>query len=162
MALFLQTRQSGSIIYSFEFKVYTQLSNSKIQPSFAIPFPNTSSKNQWLFRFAGQQEELSVDFVLVPSTTDLSSGTAPLSIYFPNGVKTVQEQQIFLRDYVYSAGFDVGFLLTYTSFYKNVGAITGNLENLTFDKPASSGDRYLTGRFMFRRGRTLGTGDMHI
>lgn len=161
MALFLQTRQSGSNIYKFEFKVYTQLSNSKIQPSFAIPFPNTQSKNQLLFRFAGQQEELSVDFVLVLSDTDLSSGTAPVG-YFPNGVKTVMEQQIFLRDYLYSAGFDVGFLLTYESFYDNVGAITGNIENITFDKPASSGDRYLTGRFLFRRGRTIGTGDIPI
>ena len=141
--------------YKFTFNIVSPSSLQKIQPSFAIPLPNTSSKNQLLFRFAGQQEEVSFDFVLVPSSTDLSSGTAPSGV-FPTGVKTVQEQQIFLRDYVYSAGFDIGWFLTYDVFYDDY--ITGNIENLVIDAPASSGDRYRTGRFTFRRGRTQGTG----
>jgi hypothetical protein len=137
--------------YKFLFQVVSPSSNSKIQPSMAIPLPNTSSKNQLLFRFMGQQEEVSFDFVLVDSTTDLSDGTAP-SGDFPFGVLSVIQQQIFLRDYLYGFKYDTGFYLTFGAHYNDY--ITGNIENMTFDAPPSSGFRFRTGKITFKRGRT--------
>jgi hypothetical protein len=140
--------------YKFLFQVVAPVSNAKIQPSVAVPLPNTSSANQLLFRFFGQQEDLSFDFTLIPSSTDLSQGTAPSSP-FPDGVKTVKDQQIYLRDYVYGAQFNIGWWITLPSMYADL--ITGNIENITFDAPPGSSSRYRTGRMAFKRGRTQGT-----
>ena len=140
--------------FRFDFQVVAPVSNAKIQPSTAIPLPNTTSANQLLFRFFGQQEDLSFDFVLIPSATDLSVGTAPAGA-FPNGVRTVREQQIFLRDYMYGAQFNIGWFLTLNSMYSDL--ITGNIENMTFDAPPGSRSVYRTGRIAFKRGRTQGT-----
>lgn len=138
----------------FQFRAVAPVENSKIQPSLAIPLPNTSAANQLLFRFAGQQEELSFDFVLYPSTTDLANFTAP-GANFPDGVKTVKEQQIYLRDFLFEAQFNVGFTITFPAMYTSF--ITGNIENISFSAPPNSRDEYRTGRFTFRRGRTQGT-----
>lgn len=146
---------SNSNDLMFQFRVVAPVENSKIQPSLAIPLPNTSAENQLLFRFAGQQEELSFDFVLFPSETDLSNSSAP-SGDFPNGVKTVKEQQIYLRDYLYEAQFNVGYFITFPGMYNSF--ITGNIENISFSAPPSSRNEYRTGRLTFRRGRTQGTG----
>jgi hypothetical protein len=141
--------------YKFLFKVVSPVSIQKIQPSFAIPLPNTKSENQLLFRFAGQQEDVSFDFVLIPSDTDLSDGTRPFGVFTGNAVKTVKDQQIFLRDYVYGAGYDIGFWLQYDKGY--TAEITGNIENMVFDAPPSSSSNYRTGRITFKRGLITGT-----
>lgn len=146
---------SSGTDYEFDFVVVAPVSNSKIQPSLAIPLPNTESKNQLLFRFAGQQEEVQFDFVLINTGDDLSNGTAPAA-RFPSGVVTVRDQHIYVRDYVFAAGFNVGWFLHFSPMYDDF--ITGNIENLTFDAPVGSQSRFRTGRFTFRRGRTTGTG----
>lgn len=140
--------------YIFNFPVIAPVSNAKIQPSVAISLPNTTSANQLLFRFFGQSEDLSFDFVLFPSSTDLAQGTAPAGA-FPDGVKTVKNQHIFLRDYMYGSKFNVGWFITLNSMYSDI--ITGNIENMTFDAPPGSRSVYRTGRIAFKRGRTQGT-----
>jgi hypothetical protein len=139
--------------YLFDFKVVAPVSDSTIQPSSAIPLPNSGPEKQLLFRFFGQRQDLSFDFVLIPSDVDLSDGTAPSDV-FPSGVRSVKEQQIFLRDYVYGSKFFVYWTLSLPSMF--FSTITGNIENMTFDAPPGSRGVYRTGRLNFKRGNLAG------
>ena len=150
MAEMIIQNASGHI---FNFRVVAPVNNSIIQPSTSVPLPNSKGDKTLIFRFFGQQEEVDIDFVLYPSETDLSSSTAPAGT-FPTGVKTVKEQQIYLRDFIYGARFDDAWIVNLPSMYSAV--ITGTIENMTFDAPPGSRSEYRTGRMKFRRGRVLG------
>lgn len=138
---------------AFQFRVITQNTDSKQQPSQKIPLPNKDAKDQLLFRFFGQSEDFSFDFVLFPSDTDLSYGTAPVGV-FPTGVRTVKEQHLFLLDYMYD-----GFFARYWKFVAGsmrTEEVFGVIEVIAIDQPKSSRDQYRTGRLTFTRGKLAG------
>lgn len=146
----------NNVGYNFSFQAIAPVSNSKIQPAQKIPLPNTEAKNQLLFRFFGQSEELSFDFALFPSSVTLDGGTAPFAD-FPTGVRTVKEQHEFLRDYIFNSRFNTYWKITFTG---DSGAysepVFGVVENITIDQPPSSRDQYRTGRLQFTRGKLAG------
>lgn len=139
--------------YEFQFRAIAPVDNDKVQPSISIPLPNSGPDDQLLFRFAGQSETVDLEFILYPSTTDLSGGTAPAGTY-PDGVKTILQQKTYLRDVVFSSEYSTSWSLLLSSFYSS--AISGVIEQVSFNKQAG-GAFFSTGRFSFKRGKLAGT-----
>ena len=143
-----QLTLSSNAGLTFLFQVIAPAGNPKTQPSQKIPLPNKNSADQLLFRFFGQSEELSFDFVLIPSSVDLSNGT------HSSTVLTVLEQHEFLRDVMYDGFFARYWKINFPSMYST--NIFGTIEVLDIQAPKSSRQNYRTGRLTFTRGKLAG------
>lgn len=143
---------------AFSFRTISPVGNNKKQPSIGIPLPNTGPGGVLLFRFLGQEEVFNFNFAITASTTDLSDvgagQTAPAGD-FPTGVKTIKEQIIYLRDFLYTAEFDAIWSFSQGSRYYTT-PITVNIEDLDFDNQPG-GASFVTGRMSLKRGKLAGT-----
>ena len=139
----------GNIVNSasskkFLFRALAPLDNDKSQEAIAAPIVNTSSGNNILFRFQGQQEVVIFAFGLFDDGTDVSDGTNATE------VKTIKEQVEYLRDTIFSAEFDTVWTLTQSRYYSS--GVTGVITKIRFNnKPGASS--VVTGELTFKRGR---------
>lgn len=130
--------------YKFFFRCVSPFKNKKSQPVVSLPLVNTTAANNVLFRFFGQDEEVSFSFAIFNDDTDVADGT------YTSTVKTVAEQIVYLRDQVFSEDFDVDWEFNQDTFH-NAG-ITVVITNLEFDKPAGA-MTVVTGNITLKRGR---------
>lgn len=116
----------------YKFKAIAPLTDRISQSAIAIPFISTSPANTLLFRFSGQLEEYKFTFYIYNDGVDASGGTCPTNSDFPNGtVKTVTEQIVWLKDYVFDNDFDTIWTFTQTR-YDNSG-VNGVITELSFN-----------------------------
>lgn len=134
------------VTYTFLFRAVTPIDNRKSQNITSIDFVNKTPSNNFLFRFSGQTESLDFTFGIFNDNTDVSNGTAPGGT-FPSGVKTVTEQMIWLRDYVFSANFEAYWTFTNANLYSS--GVTVVIEDVSFDVKNSS---LAIGTIRLRRG----------
>lgn len=123
---------TGSPAYEYDFVTIQEADDDITQQLMSVPFPNTDSASTILFRFSGKEEEVTFYFPIVASSTDLSNGTAPAGT-FPSGVKTIEEQIIFLRDYLWDYHFDASFTLYLDRFHSS--GVECVITNMHFPNP---------------------------
>ena len=139
------TLTNGDNGKQFQFRAVAPFKNRKSQPASAIPLVDTKPTNTLLFRFIGQSEEVTFTFALFDDGADVSGTTLA-------GINTVSEQTKYLRDEIYTEGFDTDWTLDQPSHYDT--AITGVITNLEFDSQAGAGT-IRTGTLTFKRGRIV-------
>lgn len=142
------TLTNNANLKQFLFRCVSPLKNKKTQPSIDIPMVNTSASNRILFRFTGQQQDVSFNFALFDDGVDVSNGT------HSSTVKTVSEQIQYLMDEIFTHDFDTTWKLENTVNFGASG-ITGAIDNIEVDNPQGAG-KLIVGTFAFKRGR-LGT-----
>lgn len=87
----------------FLFRGITNWKVTKAQPVISIPFINTPPGSTPLFRFMGQTEKVSFNFVIFNDGVDISNGTNTPTII------TVDAQVVYLKDTVFTEDFDVSW-----------------------------------------------------
>ncbi len=113
----------------FIFRGVNSFKPKKVQPVSAIPLVNTTPGNNALFRFTGQQEEVTFSFAIFDDGTDVSNGTGG------SVINTVAEQIQYLKDDVYTEDYADTWTLydNHDLVYPNTGSITCVITNLEFD-----------------------------
>jgi hypothetical protein len=131
----------------FLFRAVAPLRVRKSQPAIAIPLVNTSPDNTFLFRFSGQEEEVSFTFALFDDGVDVSNGTGG------SVINTLAEQISYLKDTIYSDNFDDDWTIwdTYDRFYPSPG-VNVVITDLSIDNAAGQ-TTIATGSITFKRGR---------
>lgn len=130
----------------FLFRGVTDWKVKKDQPVTSIPFVNTTPSSTILFRFFGQTEKVSFNFVIFDDGTDVSNGTEP------GGIRTVTEQIAYLKDTVYGDDFDVSWDVQQTKFYAS--AVEVVVTALDIDDKGGR-PSFVTGSIAMQRG-TIG------
>ena len=139
----------------YQFKAISPVANKQTQTVIAVPFINTSPSNTILFRFSGKQEEISFDFMIFEDAEDTANGTAPTNSDFPDGVvKTVQEQILWLKNYMFNEDYDTTWTLVQQRFY-GITVPTGVITNLEFNNDPGAVS-VVTGKFTFKLGNIGG------
>lgn len=111
--------------YRYIFRGVGQWAFKKSQPAMSIPIVDATPQNNVLFRFSGQVEEVSFQFVIIDDGTDTAAGTS-------GGTKVTVDQQIaYLKDSIYSEEFDTYWTLTQTSFFPS--GINGVITDISID-----------------------------
>jgi hypothetical protein len=126
----------------FEFKTFSMASCKKFQPVTQLPIVGQAPENNILFRFFGQQEEITFNFAIYNDGTDASGLTGA-------GIITVDQQIRYLRDEIYTAEFDTIWTLFQPRYYPI--AVQCAITNLDFDNPAGGVD-IVTGTITLVRG----------
>lgn len=137
----------------FQFRCVAPIGNKKSQGVISIPLVQTSAANNLLFRFFGQQEEVTFVFAIYSDSVDVSDGTGSSGDY-GSSVTTISQQIEFLRDYVFTHEFDTTWTLAQSRFYPSA-SVTGVITDLEFDNPPA-GANIITGKISFMRGRLIG------
>lgn len=91
--------------YRYNFKIIQSLDSRQNKPAMSIAIPGMSATSNILLQLQGMERTIDLTWYLFNDGTDKSNGTAPIGI-FPNGVKTVEEQQKWLLDYIHY--YDIG------------------------------------------------------
>ena len=107
---------------TFKFLTISNLKNSKKQPSIDVPFIGGSAANRLIFKFTGQAQDLSYNFVLYTGTTDVASGT------HTSAVTTIADQVSYLMDTFWVSDFDAEFTITIPS--EDTLSATGTIESI--------------------------------
>lgn len=118
--------------YEYHFAVISNLNDGQEQGVIDIPFIGTGPSSTILFRFMGKGEEITFDFPLVDDNTDRSNGTAPAGD-FPTGVKTINEQIDYLKNYIFDPDFESDCTLTLDRYLPD--GSRGVIKNLEFPNP---------------------------
>jgi hypothetical protein len=133
---------SGGTNKSFLFKTFSMASCKKFQPVTQLPIVGQAPENNILFRFFGQQEEITFNFAIYNDGSDASGlGSA--------GIITVDQQIRYLRDEIYTAEFDTIWTIVQPRYYPS--AVQCVITNLDFDNPAGGVD-IVTGTITLVRG----------
>ena len=127
----------------FFFRCVTPFNVKKFQPSIDIPLINTSPENRFIFKFTGQSQDISFNFVLYNDGDDCSN--------LKNKV-TIQQQAEYLMDDIFTKDYDGVYTLVMTNQF--TGTYTGVIENIDLSTPTSGNIR--TGSITFKRGRIGG------
>lgn len=133
----------------FEFRGVAPVNNKKEQPVTDVPLIGTSSEDTYLFRFFGQSEEITFDFVIYDDNNAVDDNT---STRYEDGVINVDNQIYYLKNDIYISDYDATWTL-YNDRYATSGII-GVITNLEFDNEAG-GSNFVTGRLTFRRGKLV-------
>jgi len=140
--------QNSSNNKQFLFRAVSAFVPRKGQGVISIPLINTSSKDNILFRFMGQEEEVSIEFAIFDDDTDVSNGT------HESTVKTVAQQIQYLKDVIFSAEYDTYWTLwdTHDLVYPSSSSVTCVITNL--ETPLKQGSNtVVVGRLTVKRGR---------
>ncbi len=138
----------------FYFKTAAPLEDRSFQTVISIPFINTSPDNTILFRFSGKENDINFEALLHNNGVDRANGTAPTNSDFTNGtVKTVTEQIVWLRDYMFNEDYDTYWSLTITD--EGLTAVDGTITELNIQRPKGAAS-FAICRFGFKRGRVGG------
>lgn len=119
--------------YIYKFKAIAPFNNRLSQTVIDIPLVNTTPQNTVLFRFTGKAEESGFTFYIFNDGVDASSGTAPSSA-FPSGVITVDEQILYLKNYIFNEQYNAKWYITQDRYHPT--AINGVITNLEFNNEA--------------------------
>ena len=125
--------------YSFIFRCVSDWNVKKYQSVISIPFVNRDAENNFLFRFSGQVEEVSFNFVFYDDGETVGTGTI-----------TFDQQVQYIRSELFTEEFDTTWEITQAVYYPTptVGVIT----NLEISQP-SGHPGYATGRITIMLGR---------
>lgn len=88
----------------YYFKGLSPLRDRIYQQVLNVPIVNTTAQNTVLFRFSGQQEDISFNFVITNNGIDMSNGTNS-----PTDITTIQEQIDFLKEEIFQEDFDINW-----------------------------------------------------
>ena len=143
----LTRESSGEADRTVIFRAVSNFQNKKSQPAISIPIINTAPSGNVLFRFFGQEEEVSFNFALFYDGVDVSNGTA-------GSVKTsINDQITWIRDSIYTHEVLTKWSMRVDSldgrFY--AGGIFGIITDLTFNNE-SGGTEIVSGTLTFKRG----------
>ena len=100
-----------------------------------------------IIRMEGQKEELQITFIVSDNNVDKSDGTHPSTI------KTVSEQLVYLRDYIFTAALGDEWTLTESVEYS--GGIDGAITRMSRNRVAGNPNSAEVS-FMFLRGGVIG------
>jgi hypothetical protein len=129
----------------FRFRAVGSFVPRKSQPALVIPLVNTSAANALLFRMFGQSETITFTFALFDDDTDVANGTYILP------VKTVVEQEVYLKDVFYSAEWDLSWTVWDSrSIYDSGTPATVVITSVEFDNKTSPD--LVTGTIALQRG----------
>ena len=140
----LTIQNKGNSDKTFFFRGVSPLRWRRAQPSIDVPFIGTAPENTFLFRFMGQSETVGYTFVLFDDGVDVANGT------HSSTVKTIDEQIAYIKDEVYTAGYD-HYWLIYSGRYYPV-AINCVIEDISLEN-AAGGASIVTGTIMIKIGR---------
>ncbi len=120
----------------------------KFQPPIVAPFVNVNSTNAFLFRFVGQNEQVTFAFALFNDGVDISGGTGD------SPVITVSEQIRYLKDEFYDAdaGTDYELWNPNGNVYLSSDVAKGVISAVDFDLKTAS-QTLTTGSLTFQLGR---------
>lgn len=83
----------------------------KSQPVTTIPFVDSTPDNTVLFRFFGQTEKISFNFLIFNDGVDVANGTHTSTVI------TIDQQLSYLKDYIFSDEFTTNWNLSNTRYY---------------------------------------------
>lgn len=146
--------------YTYLIELFTPVTDELKQPSMKIIYPGVPYTELEGVRFEGQESPINITCKLKGRSVDAAGGTAPASP-FSSGVKTVQEQRRWLKDYIFSYEETAQWYLsdTYwfpTSWYAAPG-IPVMLDSILFTGAGT--ETTITARLAFTAGETMITGD---
>jgi len=124
----------------FSFRCVTPFKLKKIQPSIDIPLIGSSAQNRFIFRFTGQAQDFSFQFVLFNDAQDVSDG---------EGIVTVQQQAEYLMDTIFTQEWDTDWQIAIPD--QITGTLRGVIDTIDLDTPV--GGRIRTGTITFKVGR---------
>jgi len=126
---------------------------SKAQNADREPIIGNDAANALLFRFDGQTEDVSFDFMVFDDDIDVSGGTNTTTI------KTIAQQVLYLKDTIYDESYDAYWLLntisgTPTNYYPSTDTVKVAIVNIDFSQ--NSGEmNSLKGTIRLFRGNPL-------
>ena len=140
--------QNSASSKTFYFRCVELFRPKKSQGVISIPLINTTATNNVLFRFMGQEEEVTITFGIFDDDTDVSNGT------HGSTVKTVAEQIQYLKDTIFSEEYDTSWTLwdTHDLVYPSSSAITVVLTDLDFEIVGGAAT-FVIGSCKVKRGR---------
>jgi len=86
--------------YRYNLKLIQSINPRQTKPATSIALPGMSATSNILMQLQGMERTYDITFYLYNDSTDKSEGTAP-SGDFPNGVKTIAEQEDWLLNYIH-------------------------------------------------------------
>lgn len=142
MAVIVENKTSG---LKFLFRAVKPIDDTLIQPTIGVPLVNTKQKIH--FRFIGQSEELSINFVLWDDNTDVSLGTNPTPVI------TLAAQIQYLKNSIFTPQFDDDFELEADDFVLSTDKLGGVITRLSMSKNTPN---VATGSITFEGGDVVG------
>ena len=138
---FTITNSSNGKTYFFR-GVHNVRSRRKQNP-IQIPLISTPAATNVLFRFTGQQDELSLNFYIFNDGVDVGNG---------ENIKTIDQQIAYLRDEIFTHEFDTSWkLVDANARFTPSGGFDGVLT--TLDTPGEMGvPTFVIGSISFVRG----------
>lgn len=133
----------------YEFRAVSTLRDATTQPPIPIPITNTAPQDTFLFRFVGQSQTFQFSFGYFDDGADTSNGN-------PGGVITLFDQELQLRNNIFTAEFDTDWTLEMFPGTAQQESFTGVLTNLEFDKEAGKAPQIRTGSISFQVGSLTG------
>jgi hypothetical protein len=130
----------------FIFRCVAPLEHKKEQPAINVALMNTGSSDAFLFRFSGQQRDLTWTFAIFDDNVDVSNATNSPAI------KTVAAQIQYLMDTIFSKNWNTYWTLTDLTGTNLSTTISGIIESITIHNPVGSGS-IRTGDIVFKEGR---------
>jgi hypothetical protein len=129
----------------FLFKTVSNIKNKLSQPSIDVPFIGATPANRLIFKYTGQSQDITFNFVLYDDGTDVSNGT------HTSAVITLTQQITYLLETFYSSQYDAKFNLMCSEEGLD---INGAIESIELDTP--TGGQVRTGSLTFKRGTLVG------
>ena len=119
----------SSVTNNYDFRAVSNWNVNKGQPAISIPLIGLSAGNNYLFRFTGQTEEISFDFLIFDDGVDTSDGS-------PGDIKTVDQQIAFLKNTLYTSGYSDYWYILQDRYYSS--ATTCIITNLVIKSNAGA------------------------
>lgn len=115
--------------------------------------PALDPTNSYQFNLGGKTEQITLEFILYDDGTDRSNGTLANSTIsdprFSNDtVTTVQEQKVWLKEYIHTSSLAVTWRLFGQDFTDRESAGNGTAIAITETRPEPSVDRPTSMRFI--------------
>lgn len=115
--------------------------------------PALDPTNSFQYNLGGKEEQVTLEFILYDDGTDRSNGTLSTSTIsdsrFSNDtVTTVEEQKIWLKEYIHTASLSVDWFLYGESYTDRTGAGEGTPIAITEARAEPSPDRPTSTRFV--------------
>lgn len=143
--------QSDSINLEYEVKIVKRFPQVGTQGFQGLPALEPT--NSFQYNLGGKEEQITLEFILYDDGTDRSNGTLSNSTItdsrFSNDtVTTVQEQKIWLKEYIHTAGLAVDWLLFGEDFTDRAGTDEGTPIAITETRPEPVPERPTSMRFI--------------
>ena len=118
----------------------------KSQVPIQIPLIGNTPGNNFLFRFAGQSEEIGLTFALFDDGTDVSNGT------FPSQVTSIGAQVSYIKNNIFTEEFDTTWTIKDNNGVVYATAVTGIITSLELEL-GKGAQTVIPGSLTFIRGR---------